>query len=177
MWNRIMLIICSVFVLIGPASAGDLTRAPDKDFNTLEAAGNKFPEGIWSDGTTMWVLDHYFDKIYAYNMRSKAPDPDKDFNLAAGNSYPAGIWSDGTTMRVLDSSDGKIYAYNMRFKAHVQDKDFELHISVYAQPRDIWLDGMTVWVVDDHFDKIYAYGGLAVASDQGDQAIQVETVR
>ena len=164
MWNRIMLIICSVFVLIGPASAGDLTRAPDKDFNTLEAAGNKFPEGIWSDGTTMWVLDHYFDKIYAYNMRSKAPDPDKDFNLAAGNSYPAGIWSDGTTMWVAES--GKIYAYNMRSKAHDPNKDFNtLRAAGNYAPAGLWSDGTTVWVVDDYGNKIYAYNMRSKARD------------
>ena len=35
----------------------DRSRDSGKDFNTLSAAGNKFPEGIWSDGTTMWVAD------------------------------------------------------------------------------------------------------------------------
>ena len=32
-------------------------RDPDKDFNTLRTAGNTYPKGIWSDGTTMWVID------------------------------------------------------------------------------------------------------------------------
>ena len=30
---------------------------PVQDFNTLIAAGNNYPQGIWSDGTTMWVVD------------------------------------------------------------------------------------------------------------------------
>ena len=38
-----------------------------KDFNTLDAAGNEGPAGIWSDGTTMWVADYSDDKIYAYD--------------------------------------------------------------------------------------------------------------
>ena len=43
MWNRLMLTICSVFVLTGPALTGDITRAPDRDFKTLKAAGNRSP--------------------------------------------------------------------------------------------------------------------------------------
>ena len=34
---------------------GDFARDPDEDFDTLDDAGNDSPEGIWSDGTTMWV--------------------------------------------------------------------------------------------------------------------------
>ena len=46
------------------------TKARDsaKDFDTLYAAGNRRPVGIWSDGTTMWVSDYTSDKIYAYSM-------------------------------------------------------------------------------------------------------------
>ena len=41
------------------------------DFNTLTAA-NQEPRGLWSDGTTMWVVDSKDEKIYAYNMDTKA---------------------------------------------------------------------------------------------------------
>ena len=167
MWNRLMLTICSVFVLTGPVLAGDLTRAPDRDFNTLEAAGNKFPEGIWSDGTTMWVLDSFEDKIYAYNMRTRARDPDKDFNeLDAANDSPEDIWSDGTTMWVVDYRY-KIYAYDMRSKARDPDKDFDLHIAVNANPTGIWSDGTTMWVLASAEDKIYAYNLRSRARDFG----------
>ncbi len=77
MWNHIMLTICSVFVLTGPASTGDMTRDPDKDFNKLSTAGNQRPQGIWSNGTTMWVVDSYDQKIYAYNLRTKARDSNR----------------------------------------------------------------------------------------------------
>ena len=67
---------------------------PAKDFNTLEAAGNDNPQGIWSNGTTMWVaddVDRSRGKIYAYDMASKARIPAKEFK--AGNDDPTGIWS------------------------------------------------------------------------------------
>ena len=162
MWKHLILTICSVFVLTGSALTGDLSRVPDKDFNTLEAAGNKFPEGIWSNGTTMWVLDSFEDKIYAYNMKSKARDPDKDFNeLDAANNFPEDIWSDGTTMWVVDYYYKKIYAYNMRSKARDPGKDFELH----SASTGIWSDGATMWVLASAKDKIYAYDMRSKARD------------
>ena len=98
MWNRIMLIICSVFVLTDPASAGDMTHIPDRDFNTLRAAGNNESRGIWSDGTTMWVADRSA-KIYAYNVRSRARDRDKDFNTLCAAKHQA---SDGIRKDISD---------------------------------------------------------------------------
>ena len=93
------------------------TKARDssQDFDTLSAAGNNGPGGIWSNGTTMWVSDTEVavTKIYAYDMTTKARDSSKDFDTlsAAGNNGPGGIWSNGTTMWVSDSGDDKIYAY------------------------------------------------------------------
>ena len=45
----------------------DGSRDTVKDYNTLEAAGNQYPYGLWSDGTTMWVSDDEDNKVYAYN--------------------------------------------------------------------------------------------------------------
>ena len=67
---------------------GSKARVPAKDFNTLFAANNWAPFGLWSDGTTMWVADEDDSKIYAYDLGSKARVPAKDFtNLStAGNT-------------------------------------------------------------------------------------------
>ena len=46
-------------------------RDPAKDFNTLRAVGNTIHGDIWSDGTTMWVVDSKEKKIYSYNMPSR----------------------------------------------------------------------------------------------------------
>ncbi len=48
------------------------TRAATKDFDTLNAAENIQPRGLWSDGTTMWVTDSQDDKIYAYRLSDAA---------------------------------------------------------------------------------------------------------
>lgn len=97
------------------------------DFNGLIAAGNSFPIGIWSDGTTMWVVDAEDTKIYAYNLETKSLDSSKDFSTldSAGNDYPIGIWSDGTTAWVSDRHDDKLYAYDLVAKNRVAAKDID----------------------------------------------------
>ena len=66
--QTLTLFLIPVFLsLFAVASAADLTHIPDKDFDTLKAAGNIAPTGIWSDGKTMWVTDSSDDKIYAYD--------------------------------------------------------------------------------------------------------------
>ena len=97
----------------------DKTRDAGKEFDTLSAAGNGAPYGIWSDSTTMWVGDYEDDKLYAYRMSDKARDAGNDFNTlrGAGNNDSAGIWSNGETMWVVDDSDDKVYFYNMSIPA------------------------------------------------------------
>ena len=88
-------------------------RDGGQDFNTLNAADNDSPMGIWSDGATTWVADYLDGKIYAYKTSDGSRDATKDFNTlqAAGNAQPQGIWSNGATMWVADWTDGKLYAY------------------------------------------------------------------
>ena len=78
-------------------------RAQD-DFDTLRAAGNAEPEGLWSDGTTMWVGDDLepFERLFAYARDTTLRDPDKDSNSlwAVWNRSVRGIWSNGMTMWV-----------------------------------------------------------------------------
>ena len=146
-----------------PAFPGHL---PADEFNTLDAAGNDFPQGIWSDGATMWVADHDDAKIYAYNMSTKQRDSAKDFNTLddAGNDDPRGLWSDGSNMWVADERDHKVYAYDMATKARVPNEDFNnLYLinldgeAAGATPTGIWSDGDIMWVVDEGDNRVNAY--------------------
>ena len=59
---------------LGGVAVDDLTaqeRTPARDFDNLTAAGNDGLNGIWSDGTTMWVADFMDDKLYAYTLITK----------------------------------------------------------------------------------------------------------
>ena len=136
-----------------------------QDFITLLAAGNTNPQGIWSDGTTMWVLDRFDRKLYAYNLATKARDSSKDFNTlrAARNFGPEGIWSDGTTMWVSDNFDNKLYAYNLATKARDSSKDFSTLPSLH--PDCLWSDGTTMWISDSGERKLYAYNLATKARD------------
>ena len=134
-----------------PALSDAFTRNPAADFNTLATADNVAPEGIWSDGTTMWMADSLNSKVYAYNMGTKEHVPGKDFVTlqAAGNTYPRGIWSDGTIMWVVDSLNSKVYAYDIATRTRVPEKDFNtLEAARNVWPRGIWSDGATMWVTD-----------------------------
>ena len=88
-------------------------------------SANSDPQGIWSDGTHMWVADRADGKLYAYSVSTKARVSSQDFNTlrAAGNDRPIGIWSDGTYMWVLDDADNRVYAYNLSSKARVSNRD------------------------------------------------------
>ena len=144
------------------------TNVSGNDFDTLKAAGNRSPQEIWSDGTTMWVADWGREKIYAYSMSTKARESAKDFDTlaAAGNRTPQGIWSDGTTMWVADPEDDKIYAYSMSTKARDSAKDFNtLKAARNNRPKGIWSDGTTMWVADWGDNKIHAYSMSTKARD------------
>ena len=69
-------------------ASGD--RDAGKDIDTLDAAGNERPTGIWSDGATMWIADIGDDMVYAYDLASGGRDVGKDIDTldAAGNKRP-----------------------------------------------------------------------------------------
>ena len=147
-------------------------RDPVKDFNTLSAAGNRLPIGLWSDGTTMWVADEWEGKLYAYDLSTKARDPVKDFNILSAAGIPLlpglwsdGLWSDGTTMWVVDVLEGKLYAYDLSTKARDPVKDFNtLSAAGIHLPTGLWSDGTTMWVADRE-GKLYAYDLSTKARD------------
>ena len=143
-------------------------RDSSQDFDTLLAAGNEAPGGLWTDGTTMWVGDSGDSKIYAYKMSDKSRDAAKDFDTltAAGNALPLGIWSNGTTMWVSDFEDTNLYAYNLSTKAREQSNEITLD-SANTKPRGIWGNGTTIWVADSDDNTLYAYTIATGARDTG----------
>lgn len=159
-WGRRAVFSCLLLAGLAAANAATFTeRNPARDFDGLRNAGNTSPQGLWSNGTTMWVADGADGKLYAYKMSDKTRDPLKDFDTlsAAGNNLPTGIWSDGTTMWVTDWQDTKIYAYRMSDKSRDPDKDFDtLSAAGNIRPTGIWSDGSTMWV-SDTADTIFAY--------------------
>ena len=61
---------------------------PTKDIHGLVADGITHPTGIWSDNTTMWVVDYRDFKLYAYTLATGARNEDKEFDLDPANDAP-----------------------------------------------------------------------------------------
>ena len=153
----------------------DGSRVSAKDFDTLHDAQNDNPRGIWSHGTTMYVVDDEDKRIRAYTLATKARDSDKDITLDGSNDEANGIWGNGTTIWVVNDGSGsanKLYAYKL------VDDDADPNVSTYGDrdtakdfdtlaaaadgpnnrnPRGIWSDGKRMWVVDDEDNRVYAY--------------------
>ena len=161
---------------------------PTRDLNGLEAAGNASPQGIWSDGTTMWVADDEDDKLYAYTLATGVRDEDMDIMLASDNGSPKGIWSDGTTMWVSDDVAGKLIAYNLKDDTNISENEFgnpdtDKDITLASDndnPAGIWSDGTTIWVANNsgtdinsplHDDVVFAYTLIGGMRDMGLQFV------
>ena len=104
--------------------------SPDGHYGTREVAA---PRGIWSDGSTLWVLDRENTKVFAFalpgpncsNYNNYCRQSAKDFDLHADNDNPWGITAgkSSPTATEIDtfwvtnvtddrSRDKKLYAYH-----------------------------------------------------------------
>ena len=145
-------------VAAGAGYDAGVTYDPAKDI--VLHSDNDYVIDMWSDGTTMWVLDRADNKVYAYMLSGAGAERDsaKDFVLVSNNDRPRSIWSHGTTVWVADDADDKVYAYTLTGSGARRDsgKDFGLD-SNNRYPRDMWSDGTTMWVSDRVGRKVYAY--------------------
>ena len=133
---------------------------PTKDIVDLDPVALDYPRGIWSDGTTIWVMNNNnrTSAIYARTLATSARDATKEFPLDAANASPRGIWSDGTTIWVADNGADKLFAYTLSNGAREAAKDIDLHAN-NGYPTDVWSDGTTVWITDSGPTNggLYAY--------------------
>ena len=151
--------------LSGDPAEPSFARRPDKDLDALSASGNRQPKGLWSDGTTLWVVDLDDVRLYAYDLATGARDPAKDVTTldAAGNADPRGLWSDANTVWVTDQDDKKVYAYDLASGSRDASKDIgsllgptdSTRLGVW--PEGVWSDGDTMWVVGLPRRWLYAY--------------------
>ena len=65
-------------------------RLPDSDL-ALHPDNND-PRGIWSDGSTMWVLDDRDDALFGYDLATG--ELVARYALDSDNNDPRGIWSE-----------------------------------------------------------------------------------
>ena len=111
----------------------------DLDLDTMLAAGNIIPSGLWSNGGLMWVADYSESKVFAYRLSDGARVSARDFDLKDDNGVgitPFGLWSNGLRQT---------------------NRDIDTSASGTGLTSGIWSDGETLWVVDDLAKRIYAY--------------------
>ena len=129
-------------------------QLPDKGIKSdiLSNAGNTRPVDLWSDGTTLWVVnrvrgENSSDKVFTYRLADGSRDADKDIDSlnATGNNDPIGLWSNGTTLWVSDSDDDKLYAYTLSDGTRKTDRNIDLD-DANSDPNGLWSDGTTIWV-------------------------------
>ena len=149
-------------------TAGDTfgDRLPSKDISVDEidrsSLGSAYalPWGLWSDGTTLYVLHGGLldenAEVRGYALSDGSRDTSKDFTLHEDNDDESGLWSDGTTMWVADSGDRKLFAYTLSTGSRDSGEDLSL-VTDNGSPRGMWSDGTTVWVTDSSDEKVYAY--------------------
>ena len=73
----------------------------NREFELTEFGGG-VPEGIWSDGTTMWAINSLQSSLYAYTLASGARATANDISPTISNRSPAGLWSNGSTIWVSE---------------------------------------------------------------------------
>ena len=147
----------------------DGSRDSANDFNSLNGAGNNQPEGICSDGTTMFVADSDDNKVYAYNMSDTTADSTKEITLHADNGDAKGLWCDADTIWVANDDGGttsKIFAYKRSDGTRDSAKDVTAAVMNpsttvgslnNSDPRGLWGNADTMFAVDDEDQKVYAY--------------------
>ena len=129
-----------------------------------------FKAGVWSNGTTMWVLNYVYGedmdgnetgagtgKIFAFKLSDGTRDTAKEFPLHLEETYAArGIWSDGITVWISNYKDAKLFAYTLATGASVPASDITLH-HLNDSAQGIWSDGTTIWVAQFDSLKFFAY--------------------
>ena len=136
------------------------SRASAKDIALEEIS----PRALWSDGTTVWVVDS--GSVYAYTLETRSRDMTKDFGsgLFYANGESRGLWSDGTTAWVVDSDDVRLYAYTLADGSHDTAK-YRVLDPANTAPRGAWSDGTTWYVADSRDRVVYVY------RNQGPEAV------
>ena len=148
------------------------------DYDTLSAAGNNDPRGIYSDGETIWVVDSTDVIVYAYESDSKNRKSSLDITnsvlTGAGNSHPYGITGNRYgILYVSDTNDNKVYSYKKNSSGnYVANTSYNLDSS-NTNCADIHLDERLnrLYVTDTVDDKVYSYttSGNEISGSLGDR--------
>ena len=149
-----------------------------KDINPTDTSDDLTPQGIWSDGTTMWVVDyglwdfHQQFEVLAFDLADGTRRSDDDITGLGFWSDPRGIWSDETTVWISDFLDLEILAYDLATGVRQAGDDISRSRENDSLAHGLWSDGETIWVADYAGGMVYAYD-LETGSRQSDLDVDI----
>ncbi len=151
----ILIAIIALFLGNHDIVSGSVLR-PESGIDLSGQIGSGTPEGVWSNGSTIWVVDNDNDRLVAYHRFTGNYLAAKTIQLDTVNGNARDIWSDGSTVWVSDWDDTKLYAYGLSSGNRRPDIDIDLTNHNDA-PRGITGLDDTIWVVDKDDTWVYAY--------------------
>ncbi len=95
------------------ASTLDIGASILSPSSTVGAINNNDQRGMWSNGTTLFVVDGGDAQVYGYQLSDRTRDDDKNIDLDAANTNPWGLWFDGRVLWVADTADDRVYVYDL----------------------------------------------------------------
>jgi subtilisin family serine protease/subtilisin-like proprotein convertase family protein len=122
-------------------------------------------EGIATNGTDVWIVDAYSDKVYKYagaaTRLSGIPNATSSFSLNIANKSPKDIVANGTSLWVVnDSTTDKVFKYSV---TGTLQGSWTINAGG-GSPTGLTLDPSSVnhlWIVDSATDRVYQYDGAA----------------
>lgn len=137
------------------------------------------PRGIWSDGSTLWVVDPDNDKVFAFGLPGTSSctsggnfcrQSTKDFDLHSDNGNAWGITATDDTWWVSDVIDDKIYAYTRTddstngTRIDSKDIDYRTAVNTFNQVLLYGLSstGTTLYAAEYISNRVHSFNLAAV---------------
>ena len=128
-----------------------------------DAVGPKDGRGIATNGTGVWIVDGWTDRVYCYSTGATwtggAHQSTSHFSLAYNNHHPGGIAFGDNRLWVTDTGSDRVFVY---------DVNGGLIGSWHLDPANGKASGITtdaagqnLWVTDHDDGAIYYYAGAA----------------
>jgi hypothetical protein len=132
------------------------------------------PEGIATNGTDVWIVDAWSDKVYRYtgaaSRTSGSQNAASSFKLNNNNRNPKDIVTNGTHLWVVeDGTTDKVFKYT---QSGSLVGSWTITTSGATKPTGITLDPAApsdIWIVDNGTDRVYQYNSAA-ARTSGSQS-------
>ena len=148
----------------GGAPAVVLPSDVDFDWNVTRdiedlARDNGTPTGIWSTGSTVWVLENSLsgaDALFVYSLVNGERQEGREIQLDSRNRFSHGIWSNSEIVWIADSGQDRLFAYELESGERQPEQEWEL-AERNRDPRGIWSDDEVMYVLDSVKDALFVY--------------------